>query len=184
MKNIVVATTNVGKLDACFRAFDHHAEANPGFEYTILPVSVESGVSDTPLSDDQGTLGCEKRLAAAQQALPDQDLYVALEGVISQVSDRWFVRGWTMINDPLSKRSAVASGAAVEVPALLTKRISSMDQFSDIVAQVYAVTTDEKAEVRNIGANGVFSNGEYTRRDSFYDGIRICLAYLTNERNW
>lgn len=183
IKNVVVATRNQGKLDAVKRALDYMGEKS-NVDYEIVAVEAESGVPDTPLSDEEGLKGCANRLSAIKKSNPNSELYIALEGVLTQVGDKWFVRGWTMLEEPSTERVVVACGAAVQVPQSVTSLISSMDQFSETVKSVYAVTEAEAADIRNMGANGVFSGGEYTRRDTFYDGIRICLAELANDRNW
>lgn len=181
--NIVVTTENAGKLRAAHEALSFSAEAL-GEEYQVIPVSVESGVADTPLSDEEGVQGCINRIEAAKTAYPDAEIYIALEGVLARVKKDWFVRGWTVVEDVKRQRTTTACGAAVQVPEAVTSSISAIDQFSSTVKDVYAVTPEEAAEVRNIGANGVFSDGVYTRFNTFYDGIRIALAEINNDRNW
>ena len=184
MHKIVVATENKGKVGAAERAFQGHKEQHPVFDFEIIPVSAESGVADTPLSDEEGLLGCANRIADAKETHPGASIYVAMEGILTQVEGQWFVRGWTMLEDTELERTASASGASVQVPDSIVAQISSAEQFSHAVRDTYAVTAAEAAEVRNIGANGVFTAGEYGRPDTFYDGVRICMALVSNDRNW
>lgn len=181
--NIVIATKNQGKLEGASAALNDFLSCNGKELGSLITSEVESGVADTPLSDEEGLTGCENRLKTIHSEYPGSDLYIALEGVLSLVKDDWFVRGWTMIDDATSNRRSTASGAAVQVPTFLTQFIDDTEQFSVRVSDVYGVNDTEKDSVRTLGANGVFSNGRYMRKNSFYDGISICLAQLANDRN-
>ncbi len=78
MKKIVLASTSAVKLDACRRAF------GPDFE--IVTVKVPSGVNEQPM-DLETFQGADNRVRAARTAVPDADLYVAVEnGVFDEES--------------------------------------------------------------------------------------------------
>lgn len=185
MRQIVAATENPGKLAAVQAAFEEIGPVYGWDSFSITASKSESGVAKSPDSDEMGLEGCRNRIKYAKELYPDADLYIALEGVISTTNTgEAYVRGWTMIEDVLSSRVVSASGASVEVPDFIATKMDADHEFSDLVREVYPLEEHLKKELRNIGANGVFTNKEYGRHDSFYDGIRICLSLLSNDSNW
>jgi len=180
---VVVATKNLGKLRGIEQAIDDTDWGSPK-NISILASKTESGVANTPLSDEEGVLGCMNRLRSIKVAYPGKELYIAAEGVLAVISEHWFVRGWTVIEDAVNERTAIASGAGVQVPSRIARHICPDEQFSDTLARTYDLSVEEQHTMRDLGANGVFSNNAYGRRDTFYDGARICLAQLLSERNW
>lgn len=181
--SVAVATQNQGKLEGVAKAL-FIASSHESASYVLKPVKTESGVADTPLSDEEGILGCENRLLEIEQRHSGLELYIALEGVMAQVNKAWFVRGWTKVKHAPSGRNAIACGAAVQIPPKLVPALDDAKEFSRSVSQLYDVTADEGVAVRDVGVNGVFSQGEYVRSNTFFDGVRICLAYIENDRNW
>lgn len=179
-KKIAVATTNKGKLVGIKRAFAEHA-ASGRYSYALIPISVESGVSDTPLSDEEMLEGCSNRLMALRSIAPEADIYAAVEGGFALAGMRWYVRGWSLIHDKALDRTASASGASVQVPVAYSGLLRPAERFTDSLQQF---GSDNAQALRDLGANGVFSGGVYTRSDTFYDGIRICLAEIGREENW
>lgn len=184
MKTIVVGTTNEGKLNAVRASFEDFGSKYGWSEYSIIPHDSPSGVATTPMSDEDGLAGCENRIAAARVAAPNADMYVALEGVVSTIRGKAYIRGWTMVEDVEASRIVSASGASVEVPESISSLIQGSEEFNDLVKDTYPMDEQTTTSLRDIGANGAFTQGEYGRQDSFYDGMRICLSLLANPRNW
>ncbi len=184
MKMIVVATANEGKLSAVRAAFENFGTKYGWGEYQIVSDDSQSNVAATPTSDEAGLVGCENRLASARASVPHADMYIALEGIVCELKGRACVRGWTMMEDVDSRRIVSASGASVEVPGFIASQIKSDKEFNHLVRDMYSMDDQMRSDLRNIGANGAFTQGEYGRQDSFYDGVRICLSLLANPHNW
>ena len=180
---VVIATENRGKLRGIEQAIGDANWGSPK-RIGIRTCKTESGVADTPLSDEEGILGCMNRLESVKAAYPGKELYIAAEGILAAIGNNWFIRGWTVIEDAVNEHTAIASGAAVQVPNKIARYIKPDEQFSDTVARTYDMSVEEQLSLRDLGANGVFSNGAYGRRDTFYDGARICLAQIVSERYW
>lgn len=179
-KKIAVATTNRGKLAGIDRAFAEHAAQNH-YSYELIPTPVESGVSDTPLSDEEMLEGCSNRLIALRIVAPEADMCTAVEGGFALAGIHWYVRGWSVVHDKERDRIASASGASVQVPDTYSNLLRPDGRFTDSLQQFGG---DNALVLRDLGANGIFSDGVYARSDTFYDGIRICLAEISREENW
>lgn len=184
MKTIVVGTANEGKLNAVRASFEDFGSKYGWSEYSIVPYDSPSGVAATPMSDEDGFIGCENRIAAARAAIPNADMYIALEGIVYSIGEKAYIRGWTMMEDVDTGRIVSASGASVEVPRYISSQIQGTEEFNDLVKDIYPMDEQTATSLRNIGANGAFTQGEYGRQDSFYDGTRICLSLLANSHNW
>jgi inosine/xanthosine triphosphatase len=77
MKTIVVASTNPVKIQAALAGF---RAMFPGQEFNAQGVSVPSGVSDQPMSDEETLNGALNRARAAQTQHPNADYWVGIEG--------------------------------------------------------------------------------------------------------
>ena len=77
MKRIVVASKNPVKARAALNGF---RRVFPEETFEVETVSVASGVSDQPLSDDETLRGARNRARAAMERVPDADAWVGLEG--------------------------------------------------------------------------------------------------------
>ncbi|MDB5165984.1 MAG: hypothetical protein JWM37_56 [Candidatus Saccharibacteria bacterium] len=185
MNTIVIATQNEGKIQAVRDSLQTYGpQYGWNDDFTLIGVESESGISVTPSSDEEGLLGCENRIAFAREQQPGAFAYIALEGIMAQARNRSYIRGWTMIDHPGSGRTVSASGASVEVPAYIAELAAGDQELSYIVQAHYPLDEPLKSTLRNVGANGAFTTGEYGRHDSFFDGVRICLALLANSSNW
>ncbi len=75
--HIVVASTNPVKIRAALGGFQR---LWPGLTFAVDGLSVPSGVSDQPMSDDETLRGAENRATAVRAARPGADYWVGIEG--------------------------------------------------------------------------------------------------------
>lgn len=183
-RKIVIATENKGKVDAVIRALEEYKEKTKNFDFNIETVSVESEVPSTPTTDLEGIQGCTNRIKNAKKTLPEADIYISMEGVTVSLEGEFYIRGWTKIEDCTLKRSALASGASVPIPNFLQKHIDPAKELGSIFDGLYELKPEEKENLRNIGANGIFTEMTYSRFNTFHDGVLICLSTINNGRNW
>jgi inosine/xanthosine triphosphatase len=82
MRKVIIASKNPVKIDAVKKGFELMFN-NEEFEY--LGVSVSSGVSDQPSSDEETFIGAKNRVDNSFKKIFDADFYVGLEGGIESV---------------------------------------------------------------------------------------------------
>src|SRR5687768_10746943 len=104
MKKIIVASTNPAKINA---ALDGFLRMFPEEEFDVQGVSVESGVSDQPMSDQETFQGALNRATNAKQAVADADFYVGLEGGIEAKGDDMEAFAWIVV---ISRDGKVGKG--------------------------------------------------------------------------
>lgn len=168
MKKIVVCSKNKAKNNAVENVIKDFFK-----EYEIIPLETSSGVSETPMSHEEGIDGCINRIKDAKKQIVDADLYIAMEGILNSVKDETFLCGWTLIYDNKNKEYAYGCSAQVHVPNNIIKNISKDERLSDIVAKYYNNTEEE---VRYYGTNGMLTNGCYTRTDEFTDSVLCAIS--------
>ena len=80
---IIVASTNPVKIKAATLGFQ---KVFPFKTVNVKGVSVDSGVSDQPKTDDETLTGATNRVKAAAKAYPEADFWIGLEGGIAKVA--------------------------------------------------------------------------------------------------
>ena len=92
--NIVVASRNPVKIDAVSQAFSIQF---PSVALELIPVDIESGVSDQPDSDQETRRGSRNRADEAWRAHPNADFWVGLEGGVVTIDDQLMAFAWMAI---------------------------------------------------------------------------------------
>ena len=79
---IVVCSKNKAKNDAVESTIKRFVE-----NYEIIPLNTVSGVSETPIGDEEGITGCLNRIKNAMEQVTDADMYIAMEGILTKTFD-------------------------------------------------------------------------------------------------
>ncbi|MGF7229432.1 MAG: DUF84 family protein [Candidatus Saccharibacteria bacterium] len=167
-KTFVLCSSNVAKQSAANVVL----QKLYGDAFELRCIDAESGVSETPDSDDEGIRGALGRIADARQKSPDADAYIGLEGIITANSYGTFLCGWAVIELRNGARHMGCS-AKVQLPEELLSDLSSFKKLSEITAHVYP---ERAADLPHLGTNGVITNGLYTRVDEFVDAMRCAFG--------
>lgn len=175
----VVASQNRAKNMAVRKSLENLFEGVIDLE----GISVESGVSNTPISDDEGIEGCQNRMNQIKELRPGADIYVALEGIISKNTYGMFICGWAMIEcSEFPSRLSIGCSAKVRVPEFIAKNITSNEELSHIVKKLYPSQLTERID--ELASNGVITNGMYSRVQAFQDALCCAVGYMRNDTNW
>ena len=168
MKKIVVCSKNKAKNNAVINVIKDFIR-----DYEIISLDTDSGISETPMSHEEGIKGCINRINDAKKQVDDADLYIAMEGILNQAFDEMFLCGWTLIFDKEKNDFLYGCSSQVHVPKRIIKNLTKDMRLSDVVAQYFNSSEDE---VRNYGTNGVLTNGCYTRTDEFTDSVLCAIS--------
>lgn len=169
MKKIIVCSKNKAKNEAVNKVMKDYFTS----EFEIISLETESGVSETPNSDEEGIKGCHNRISSALNQNNDGDFYVAMEGILAPNSYGSFLCGWTVVYDKNADKYYYGCSAKIKVPEEILKTTNKDERLSQAVAN-YVGNTDE--EVSKFGTNGILTNGAYTRCDEFTDSV-MCAIY-------
>lgn len=147
--------------------------------YKLDTISVDSGVSETPDSDEEGIQGCLNRIAAAYGKVSDANGYIGLEGIVTQNRYGRFLCGWCVVE--LDGQTGMGCSAKVRLPDYISSKLTSDRKLSAVMMQQYK--SKLLHDMPQIGTNGIITNRAYTREDEFIDAMNCAFGYLANPTN-
>lgn len=165
---IVICSKNKAKNKAVENVMREFFE-----NFVMFPVETSSGVSETPVGDEEGILGCQNRIKDALTQIPTADLYVAMEGILTEESFGTFLCGWTIIYNRVEDEYYYGCSSKIKIPDEIIAKVSKDTRLSQVVAD-YVGSTDE--EISKIGTNGLLTHGAYTRTDEFMDSVLCAIS--------
>lgn len=165
---IVVCSKNSAKNEAVKNVMKDYFE-----EFDIKSLETKSKVSETPIGDEEGILGCLNRINDAMEQEPNGTLYVAMEGILTQNKYGSYLCGWTVIYNRIKNEYYQGCSSKVNISEKIMKKMNKNKRLSDVVAK-YIGSTDE--EVSKIGTNGILTHGAYTRTQEFMDSITCAIS--------
>ena len=129
-------------------------------EAEVTGLSVCSGVSAQPFSDEETRLGAMNRAKACLNS--DVELGIGLEGGVMKLDGILYLCNWGAMAMSNGK-VLTASGARIPMPAVVEKALLTGEELGDIMDR-YA----KKQDVRKTeGAIGIFTNNLVSRKDMF-----------------
>ena len=96
MKTIIVASTNPVKLTAAVEGFD---AMFPDEEFRVQPAKTVPSISVQPMSDAETLQGANERAHLVQQAYPDADYWVGIEGGAEEYQGQLGTFAWVVVLD-------------------------------------------------------------------------------------
>lgn len=171
---VVVCSKNGAKNAATKKVLDNYFT-----DIEFISLETNSMVSETPMSDEEGIKGCLNRISDALKQEDDANLYVAMEGILSSNYYGYFLCGWSVIYDKKNDEYYFGCSAKVRVPDEIIKLSDSSKRLSSIVADYFEAQEDE---VRELGTNGILTNGAYTRTDEFVDSLLCAIGSKYKKR--
>lgn len=167
-KLIIVCSKNKAKNDAVINVMKQYIE-----DFEVKSLETNSGVSETPIGDEEGLTGRFNRIKDAVSQEKNGNLYVAMEGILSKTTHGTFLCGWTVIYNKFEDEYYYGCSAKIRIPDEIIEKTSKSKRLSDIVAKFVGSTDDE---ISRIGTNGLLTHGVYTRTNEFIDSITCAIA--------
>lgn len=169
---IAVASRNPVKIGATEQAF---AMVFPDEALELLPVSVESGVSDQPASDDETRRGARNRATAARASAPDASYWVGLEGGVEVIDGQLMAFAWMAVQGS-DGRIGEARSATLPLPPAVKALVDTGMELGDANDAVFSTVNSKQAG----GAYGLLTDGLYTRESIYTQTLVIALTPLVN----
>ncbi len=167
-KKIVVCSMNKAKNNAVKKVLGDYFE-----DFEVIPLETDSGVSATPIGDDEGLLGCRNRIENAKGQVGDADIYIAMEGILTPNSYGTYLCGWSMIFDVNRDKYFTGCSAKINIPQEILDNVTQDIRLSEVVAKMTGYTDEE---VGFLGTNGMLTKGVYTRTDEFIDSLNCAIS--------
>ncbi len=131
MKTIIVASTNPVKIAAALSGF---RRMFPDEEFSVRGMSVPSGVSDQPRTDEETQRGALNRMAAALKQIPQADYWIGLEGGVEDRDGELECFAWMVVSDGTRLgKSRTATFYLPEEAARLVRQGMELGHADDVV---------------------------------------------------
>jgi inosine/xanthosine triphosphatase len=166
--SVVVASRNPAKVNAVRAAF---GASFPGATLDIVTVTVDSGVADQPVSDEETRRGALNRARNARARRVGADYWVGLEGGVETIDGELLAFAWMAVLDATGHRG-MARSPTLPLPPDVRMRVARGEELGTANDAVFG-TVGSKA---GGGAFGLLSGGRFTREGVYAQ--TLCLALL------
>ena len=170
---IIVTSHNPVKIAAVRKAFQ---EQFSGLEIQLVPVAVESGVADQPMSDTETRQGALNRVANARRKIPDADYWVGLEGGLDLFDDRLMAFAWMAIAD-CDDRVSETRSATLPLPPEVQELVSAGLELGEANDRVFSTLNSKQGG----GAFGLLTGGLMTRESVYTQTLILALIPFVHE---
>ncbi|MEA1927625.1 MAG: inosine/xanthosine triphosphatase [Candidatus Auribacterota bacterium] len=144
-------------------------------EARFVAVKTESGVSHTPLSNEETITGATRRAGQARE-ITGADWGIGLEGGMAKIGGNWFTCVWCVIKD--GEKETRGGGIHFQLPDMVVRGILDEGKEMGICIDELTGTTMSK---RKMGAEGILTRGLIDRKATFGNAIIYALAPRISE---
>jgi len=173
MRRIVVASQNPVKINATLQGFQ---KMFPKETFEIEGISVPSGVSDQPQSDDETFQGALNRAENASKETSNADYWVGIEGGIEKSEEDMFDLGWVVIKSKDGNLGKARTGTFM-LPPRIAELILQGQELGEAADIVFAHTNIKQG----IGAVGALTDNVIDRTHYCEEAVVLALVPFKNE---
>jgi inosine/xanthosine triphosphatase len=170
MIKIVVASRNPVKIEAVRDALSAFLKE----QFEISGVSVESGVSDQPMSDLETLEGAEIRVRNTQNQFQGNDFYVGIEGGVEETAAGLMAFAWIVISNGI--RTGKARTAGFFLPPEVARLVHQGMELGDADDIVFAKQNSKQQN----GAVGLLTNNVITRKSLYQPTVQMAFIPFLN----
>ena len=171
MIKIVVASRNPVKINA----------AKIGFELMLkddveaIGLSIPSGVSDQPMTDEDTRKGSETRAIGAKNKMADANFWIGIEGGVDKLNGVIHTFGWITI---LSKdQKGQARSATIPLPNAVEAGLQKGEELGDINDRLFHKDNSKQKG----GTSGILTHGVMDRLELYRHAMVLALIPFVNK---
>lgn len=168
---VVVASKNPVKVNAVLNSF--HQFFSDGVNAT--GVSVSSGVSDQPMTEDETRQGAINRVTGAKELNPGADFYVGIEGGVERVGNRLFAFAWIAVSN--GDFDSLSRTATFELPPEVSRLIFEGMELGDADDLVFKKNNSKQQN----GAVGLLTQDLLTRQKLYEQAMLLAMIPYMNK---
>lgn len=170
---IVVTSHNPVKIGAVKQAF---ISQFPEIELELIPISVESDISEQPMSDSETRQGARNRVRNARLAYADADYWVGLEGGLDVFDDLLMAFAWMVVANRSNRLSETRS-ATLPLPPEIQKLVMDGMELGEANDRVFSTLNSKQGG----GAFGLLTDGLMTRESVYTQTLILALIPFVHE---
>jgi inosine/xanthosine triphosphatase len=171
MKKIVIASKNPVKIQAVKNGFK---KMFPSQKFEFISVSVPSGVSDQPLSNNETFLGAKNRADNASKELKDADFYCGIEGGIGPIDNEMEAFAWVVV------KSVDRYGKSRTATFFLPKQVVQLIKEGKELGDADDIVFNRKNSKQENGAVGILTGDIIDRTKYYTEAIILALIPFKN----
>ncbi len=172
MKKVIIASQNPVKIQAVKNGF---LKIFPDQAFEFNGKSIDSGVSEQPLSNSETYLGASNRLKSAEQKHPGADFYVGIEGGLERLKNDMQAFAWIVIKS--FGKIGKSKTATFYLPRKIIELILEGKELGEADDIVFGL---ENSKQQN-GAVGILTNNALTRSSYYTDAVILALIPFLND---
>ena len=165
---VIVASTNPVKIDTTQAGF---SKVFPNEFVKVEGISVKSGVSDQPKSEDETLIGAINRANNASLAKPKADYWVGIEGGVDKFGNGTQTFAWVVVKSKNGKYGKGKTGTFF-LPDKVVELLDQGKELGEADDIVFNKTNSKQAN----GSVGILT-GDLLTRTSFYE-TAVILALI------
>lgn len=168
---VVVASQNPVKLRSVELGF---ARMFPAPRFTILPVSLQTGLPSQPMTDQETLAGAEVRARMAKQASPAADYWVGIEGGVEPFGKQLGSFAWVAILD--TKGAGIARTGTFFLPDRVAELVRQGKELGEADDLVFGRTNSKQEN----GAVGILTGDVIDRTALYEQAVIMALIRFKN----
>ena len=166
---VIVASKNPVKVNAVLQGFSSFFS-----EINVEKVSVSSGVSEQPLTDDETRKGAYNRAKSARKNFHDADFWVGIEGGIEKNDNGLTAFAWIVILS--DKKAGESRTTTFQLPAKVAKLIAEGQELGHANDIVFEQTNSKQKH----GAVGLLTQNHIDRTSLYQQAVQLALIPFIN----
>ena len=172
MNKIIVASKNPVKIESTRSAF---TKMFPDQVFEIEGMSVESGVSNQPMGEEETLLGATNRVNNVSLLSPEADYWVGIEGGSKVVGEGMETFAWVVVKSKDGRKSQGRT-ASFYLPKEIVALIKQGKELGEADDIVFKRQNSKQAN----GAVGILTGDILTRADYYETAVILALIPFKN----
>ncbi|MCA9397312.1 inosine/xanthosine triphosphatase [candidate division WWE3 bacterium] len=172
MKKVIVASKNPVKIAATENGFN---KAFPSESFEFEGVSVESGVSEQPMSEEETLRGAVNRAENAKKLEPEADFWVGIEGGLEEIDEEMEAFAWMVV---ISKDGKMGKGRSGSF--FLPRKVTELIREGKELGEADDIVFNRENSKQKSGSVGILTNDIITRATYYEPAIIFALVPFIN----
>jgi inosine/xanthosine triphosphatase len=173
MKKVIIASRNPVKIQAVRNGFE---QMFPDQEFEFIGLSVDSGVSDQPMSSIETFTGAKNRADNASIQDPDADFHIGIEGGIDQGDGEMVAFAWVVI------KSNGTYGKSKTGTFYLPKQVVELVNQGKELGEADDIVFDRTNSKQKSGAVGILTGNVIDRTSYYTEAVILALIPFKNRK--
>ncbi len=168
---VIIASKNPVKINATYDGFKL---AFPEQMIDVTGISVDSGVSDQPMSDAETLRGAVNRAETARLLSPLSDYWVGLEGGVERRDDSLYCFAWAVVIG--DEKQGQGRTATFQLPDEVAQLVYQGEELGDADDKIFGQSNSKQKN----GSIGILTDDRLTRATLYTPSIVIALIPFLN----